>query len=149
MRPRRRFTWSKLRRGSNPKMVSVPAFGLTRQASVLRSVVLPAPLGPNTVRNSPRSSCRSTPSTARIGPYRRVSPLAATGGEQRAVVDSAPGMPVHLAVDLDGLLREPLARLIEIFLGELADLVLHLQVLDARQRLLPLPQQLLLAAAGS
>src|SRR5579863_6047102 len=42
----------------------------------LRSVVLPAPFGPITPRIRPSSTCRSTPSRARVEPYALRSPRA-------------------------------------------------------------------------
>src|SRR5262249_39692542 len=80
--------------------------------------------------------------TALSGPYRRVIPRADTGG---SVPASGTGMPVQLLIDLDRLARETLTRLLVVLAGELADLVLQVEVLDARQDLLALSQQLLLA----
>lgn len=59
---------SRTRSGSSftsmPASVTVPSVGRDSVASMRRSVVLPAPLGPNTERNAPSGSVNDTSSTA-------------------------------------------------------------------------------------
>src|SRR4051794_36283528 len=67
-------------RSGRPLTLACPASGERRPASRRSSVVLPAPLGPKSARQSPACSVKLTPSTARRPPNERTSPLASTIG---------------------------------------------------------------------
>src|SRR3954454_13426652 len=60
--------------------MTCPALGLSTLVIRLKTVDLPAPLGPMTARISPGSTVRSKPSTATRAPNRRVSPLHSSSG---------------------------------------------------------------------
>src|SRR5476651_2573920 len=62
-----------------------PALGASSPANRRKSVVLPAPLGPNSARHSPAPIEKLTPSTARRPAKVRTSPLAATIGVESIV----------------------------------------------------------------
>src|SRR5205814_9437896 len=51
-----------------------PAVGGVKPATIMRVVVLPDPLGPSNVTNSPGATSRSTCATAVTSPYRLVNP---------------------------------------------------------------------------
>src|SRR5579859_541009 len=53
---------------SSPSSRTVPALGVSKPAIMRRIVVLPQPLGPSKVRNSPRSTLRLICSTAALRP---------------------------------------------------------------------------------
>src|SRR5688572_11515314 len=57
-----------------PDSFACPLDGFRRPAMTLRSVVFPAPLGPNRARHSPSRREKDTPATARLAPKFRVSP---------------------------------------------------------------------------
>ena len=57
-------------------MRTVPAIGLRRPSIISSVVVLPAPLGPSSPKNSPGATVKVTPSTARTSPYVMTSPSA-------------------------------------------------------------------------
>src|SRR4051794_10624011 len=57
-------------------MRTVPACGLRSPSIISSVVVLPAPLGPSSPKNSPDPTVRLTPSTARVSPYVMTSPSA-------------------------------------------------------------------------
>ena len=52
---------------SKPKMLARPALGSSSVVRILISVVLPAPLGPSSPKNSPGATSRSTPASATTG----------------------------------------------------------------------------------
>src|ERR1700681_921873 len=56
-----------------PDTCALPDVGLSRPATTRRSVVFPAPLGPNSARQSPAASENVTPATARVDPNSRTS----------------------------------------------------------------------------
>ena len=47
-----------------PSMAMSPALGISKPAIIISVVVLPDPLGPRSVRNSPERTSSDTPSTA-------------------------------------------------------------------------------------
>src|SRR5215475_7946135 len=51
-----------------PSSMISPAVADSKPAIIMRVVVLPEPLGPSSVRNSPGATVRETPSTAITGP---------------------------------------------------------------------------------
>ena len=53
-----------------PSMAMSPAVGLSKPAIIIRVEVLPEPLGPSSVRNSPERMSSETPSTALRRSYR-------------------------------------------------------------------------------
>ena len=53
---------------SRPSNVTVPFCGSMTPDTVLRIVVLPAPLAPRTVTMAPRGTAKLTPRMATIGP---------------------------------------------------------------------------------
>ena len=55
--------------GDSPKTVTSPLSGSRRPSMISRVVVFPAPFGPRMPRNSPSSTSKETPSTARVSPY--------------------------------------------------------------------------------
>src|SRR5688500_15020594 len=57
-----------------PESIATPADGFSKPARTLRSVVFPAPLGPNNARHSPSPSENETPATARLVPKFRLRP---------------------------------------------------------------------------
>src|SRR3954465_15043081 len=63
-----------------PAIRASPDVGLIRPASTRRSVVLPAPFGPKSARQSPGERENVTPATARRVPKARVSSPASTTG---------------------------------------------------------------------
>src|SRR3954467_14143103 len=77
MRPTRDLT-SAPAGSSIPDTRAVPADGLRRPAKTLRSVVLPAPLGPKSARHSPARREKEIPASAFLGPKERVSSLTST-----------------------------------------------------------------------
>ena len=60
----------------SPAKKTSPALGLSTLVIRLKTVDLPAPLGPITARISPGSTLRSTLSTATSAPKRRTEPFA-------------------------------------------------------------------------
>ena len=52
---------------SKPKIRASPLVGSSSVVRILISVVLPAPLGPSSPKNSPGATSRSTPSSATTG----------------------------------------------------------------------------------
>src|SRR5258708_2098779 len=96
MRPMRRGLAAPPRTSRRPKAVISPLSGRSRPASSLRSVVLPAPFGPNTASTSPRWSAKETPRSALTCPKlraRSVTPRApsdcASGAAMRRQIYSA------------------------------------------------------------
>src|SRR5689334_3804934 len=67
-----------LSRNESPPTRTVPFVGLSRPAISLSNVVFPAPFGPKRATQSPATSVKSTPSTARRRPNIRVTPAAST-----------------------------------------------------------------------
>jgi hypothetical protein len=67
-------------RSDLPPTRTVPVVGLRRPAITRSSVVFPAPFGPNSARQSPAPSERSTASTARRRPKVRLTPETSTAG---------------------------------------------------------------------
>src|SRR5499426_440167 len=65
---------------SSPAKMTRPALGLSTLVIKLKTVDLPAPFGPMTARISPRSTVRSTSSTATSAPNRRTSRLHSSSG---------------------------------------------------------------------
>src|SRR6476620_346471 len=72
-------------RSSRPPTVTEPLVGLSRPETRRSNVVFPAPFGPKSARQSPASSVRSTPSTARRRPNDRASAAISTVGEVGAM----------------------------------------------------------------
>src|SRR5215208_960833 len=72
-----------------PSKVTSPESGGIRPVIKLNSVVLPAPFGPITLRISPGSSARSTPSTAWTPPKCRFSPRISSSGATSGPPDQA------------------------------------------------------------
>src|SRR5688500_11529039 len=68
---------------ASPAKITSPALGRSTLVIRLKTVDLPAPLGPITARISPRSTVKSTPSTATSAPKRRTSPLHSSSGTRR------------------------------------------------------------------
>src|SRR5437588_5599646 len=66
--------------GSRPKTRTLPPLGRSRPSRWRISVVLPAPLAPTRPKTQPRGTVRLTPSSARLGPKRRVKPRSSTTG---------------------------------------------------------------------
>ncbi len=56
-----------------PDTRALPDVGLSKPARTRRSVVFPAPFGPNSARQSPGASEKVTPATARVDPNSRTS----------------------------------------------------------------------------
>ena len=52
---------------SKPKIRASPLVGRSSVVRILISVVLPAPLGPSSPKNSPGATSRSTPASAMTG----------------------------------------------------------------------------------
>src|SRR6266516_6002110 len=76
----------------SPAKTTSPASGLSTLVIKLKTVDLPAPLGPMMARISPGSTVMSTLSTATSAPNRRVSPLhssSGTGGLPAAATGAA------------------------------------------------------------
>src|SRR2546423_839852 len=72
-----------------PDTRALPDVGLSRPASIRKSVVFPAPFGPKRARHSPGARENVTPATARLGPNVRVSSVTSTiGGPADETVDS-------------------------------------------------------------
>src|SRR5262245_14003666 len=67
----------------SPAKKTSPAVGLSTLVIRLKTVDLPAPLGPMTARISPGSTVRSTLSTATSAPKRRTRPLHSSSGTGR------------------------------------------------------------------
>src|SRR5438876_12247641 len=63
-----------------PHIEAVPAVGLSSPVSILRVVVLPAPLGPRKPTISPGCTSRFTFLTASCVPYSFLSPCATIAG---------------------------------------------------------------------
>src|SRR5690625_4494009 len=80
VRPTLVRTASGSRRMSCPSTRAVPASGTSRVASIRTIVVLPAPLGPSRPKTVPRSTVRSTPSTAVVSPNLLTRPSASIAG---------------------------------------------------------------------
>src|SRR5574342_226495 len=57
-----------------------PSVARVSPATMLMSVVLPAPLGPRSAKISPARTARSTPARATTSPYRFTSPRTSTTG---------------------------------------------------------------------
>jgi acetyl-CoA synthetase len=88
MRPTRDLTSAPPGRAT-PDTRAAPDVGLRRPARTRRSVVFPAPFGPNNAKHSPAASEKVTPANARVGPKERVrSPTSTIGaGDEKAVED--------------------------------------------------------------
>src|SRR5215210_7475515 len=84
-----------------PASRALPDVGLRRPASKRRSVVLPAPFGPNTARQSPGPSENETPATAFLDPKAREMSATSTIGAAAA----------EIADVEDGIIRLQLATL--------------------------------------
>src|SRR5512132_2886339 len=89
-------------------MVMMPASGFSRPATSRRSVVLPAPVGPNSTTSSPLGTVRLTSFAASTSPKRLVTRSMTTsamdGLLEQAALQRAPG---HRIEDDESLLREP------------------------------------------
>ena len=88
------------RPSSRPFQCSDPAWGSTKPHITLKSVVLPAPLGPITPRTSPGATLTDTESSAVMPPKLTVSPSAANA----APCPRLPSTPIdrNLAASADG-----------------------------------------------
>src|SRR5690606_7278729 len=64
-----------------PRISISPASGTVSPSSISIVVVLPAPFGPRSARQVPRTSRRSRPSTAVSEPNRFTSPVARTASD--------------------------------------------------------------------
>src|SRR5579875_2839293 len=62
-------------------MRTFPEVGSTNPAQSMSAVVLPDPLGPSSVRNSPVEIRRSTPRNACVRPYVLVAPRSSSADE--------------------------------------------------------------------
>src|SRR6266487_1402094 len=102
--------------GSSPRMLSVPPEGGETQPIIRIVEVLPAPFGPRKPNASPRSTSKSTPSTATSSPNRFMSPRACTSGGC-APASTTPSTYPRLPAGLETLSREhgrlPWRRLVE------------------------------------
>src|SRR5439155_3959290 len=67
-----RFISLRRSQGTNPSTRASPEVGFSKPESILRTVVLPAPLGPRKPTNSPSSIWKETWSAARVSSYRRL-----------------------------------------------------------------------------
>src|SRR5215210_5866878 len=84
-----------------PASRALPEDGLSRPASRRSNVVLPAPFGPNTARQSPGASENETPATAFLDPKARAMSTTSTTG-----------LPAAETADVeDGIIRLQLATL--------------------------------------
>src|ERR1700751_4998531 len=63
---------------SRPPIHTVPASGRSRPATRRRVVVLPAPVGPSSAKNSPSAMARERSATARTEPKRLETPRSST-----------------------------------------------------------------------
>src|SRR6266542_5898749 len=66
--------WGSSRVMSRPPSTTRPSSGDRRPATTCSVVVLPHPLGPSKVRNSPSRTSKSTGPTPRVAPYRLTTP---------------------------------------------------------------------------
>src|SRR5262249_20890801 len=119
-----------------PRSLTSPRVGFRSPHISFRSVVLPAPFGPKIVTNSPGPTARSTSATAVIAPKDRLSfRVSIAGSGAIGLPAPARGDPARVEAlqDRDGLGGQPLPGLLEVLLRELADPVLHLEILDGGQ----------------
>src|SRR5690554_4368010 len=84
---------------STPPMLTTPASGSTKPATIRSTVVLPQPLGPSRVVKLPRGISRERSATATVSPYVLRRPVRRTCGV------SAGG--VRLGADTGELLEGP------------------------------------------
>src|SRR5262245_39087617 len=148
MNPSRDLTRAAAWRGSAPKRRICPPEGRSSIARSRSSVVLPAPLGPKIVRNSPARTSMLARSRPTWCPKRRDRSRVET--TDSCVAGCAPGSPsvmrrglcVHLFVDLHRLARQLRLRPLEILPRQLADGELHLEILEILERLLAPRQQI-------
>ena len=87
-RPSRSAAWQLL----PSKRRMPPASGSSRPATILKSVLLPQPLGPTTVTNSPGVTLASRPDKAVTGPYVLVTARSSSSGDGFAVAAGDPAM---------------------------------------------------------
>src|ERR1700730_17730304 len=80
-----------------PATRALPDVGLSKPASTRRSVVLPAPFGPNSARHSPAASENVTPATARVDPNSRARSATSTIGADDLLVEIAEDIRLELA----------------------------------------------------
>src|SRR6185503_12733257 len=78
--PRTARADSASRTQSCPATVAVPRVGRSSVATIFRSVVLPAPLGPSSAAASPAATSRLTPSRTRWAPKTRTRPTTRMSG---------------------------------------------------------------------
>src|SRR5205823_1169665 len=88
--PTPRFTSSGSRSGSKPATSARPPVGSVSPSSIRIVVVLPEPFGPRMPTISPASTSMSIWSTARVAPYRFVSPSARITTSSAMARSSAP-----------------------------------------------------------
>src|SRR5215470_7115469 len=83
-----------------PSSMISPAVGDSKPAIIRRVVVLPEPLGPSSVRNSPGATVRETPSTAITDPKvfdtRRSSSAAPVWAPVLVIVGTDSRLPPHV-----------------------------------------------------
>ena len=72
-----------------PAIATVPAVGSSVVVRIEIVVVLPAPFGPSSAKNSPGATANETPSTAFVSArrYRLVSPSTAMIGDCRSKIE--------------------------------------------------------------
>src|ERR1700692_831888 len=80
-----------------PATRALPDVGLSRPARTRRSVVLPAPFGPNSARHSPPASENVTPATARVDPNSRASSATSTIGAAKPLAEIVEDIRLELA----------------------------------------------------
>src|SRR4029453_12688199 len=73
---------------SSPPILMLPALARTNPARIIRSVVLPEPDGPSSVKNSPEATSRSSSLRTATLPKRLAMPLMLIGGDD-CVVDKS------------------------------------------------------------
>src|SRR5260221_3528485 len=123
---------------SRPPMTIRPAVGSTKPAIAISVVDLPQPDGPKSDRNSPRSTERSTPSTATKGPYRLTRPRSSRKAKRadrdlfRDLALPALGPVSTLLVDRVPVHRDELADLLRAVGNELRHVGIELGVLVGR-----------------
>src|SRR5580698_785482 len=81
---------------STPSTFTVPAAAVSKPATTLSKVVLPEPLGPRIVSNSPEAMSSETPSSATTSPKRLTSPSTRRAAERDAnslCLLQLPGVP--------------------------------------------------------
>src|SRR5579864_7961844 len=92
---------------SKPATNPCPEVGTISVVSIRLSVVLPAPLGPSRLNNSPRRTSKLTWSTAVNSPKRLVSSLACIAADCDSIIERKCDLGGHSRLHLPGRLQNP------------------------------------------